>query len=319
MGKKYTLPKVDKTYLFSLFLTSILMLLLPAIYIGLVVCIAYFTVDHVWHRWWLVLSLKPTVLGLFIWIGPSVAGAIVTFFMFKPILARPVRTSVAVTLDSRRHRSFFEVLENLCKALRSPMPRTVRLSYEVNASASFRRPWIGLFSSDLVLTIGTPLMTGLTPNQLLGVIAHEFAHFSQRAGMRLSLVINLVNHWFGRVVYERDKWDEDLDDRLESTTGWAVLALRLAQGGVWLSRKVLTLLMHVGHAASAHLSRQMEYDADLCAATIIGCEDYVSALKHLTTLSEADRELSTLVYQIRQEGHLPRRLSRYVSLLVTSY
>jgi Zn-dependent protease with chaperone function len=70
------------------------------------------------------------------------------------------------------------------------------LDLQVNASASFRRGFLSLFSRDLTLTIGLPLVAGLTVRQLGGVLAHEFGHFAQGAGMRLTFVVRSVNAWF---------------------------------------------------------------------------------------------------------------------------
>jgi hypothetical protein len=67
-----------------------------------------------------------------------------------------------------------------------------------------------MFGNDLVLTIGMPLVAGMSLRQFAGVLAHEFGHFSQGAGMRLSFIIRSINLWFMRVVYERDDWDERL-------------------------------------------------------------------------------------------------------------
>lgn len=53
-----------------------------------------------------------------------------------------------------------------------------------------------------MLTIGLPLVAGLSLQQLAGVLAHEFGHFSQGAGMRLTYIVRSINAWFLRVVYE---------------------------------------------------------------------------------------------------------------------
>lgn len=42
--------------------------------------------------------------------------------------------------------------------------------------------------------------------QFAGVLAHEFGHFAQSSGMRLSYLIRSINHWFARVVFEEDQW-----------------------------------------------------------------------------------------------------------------
>jgi hypothetical protein len=42
-------------------------------------------------------------------------------------------------------------------------------------------------------------------------MAHEFGHFAQSGGMRLTFIVRSINAWFGRVVHERDEWDEKLN------------------------------------------------------------------------------------------------------------
>ena len=64
---------------------------------------------------------------------------------------------------------------------------------------------LGVFKKDLVLTIGLPLVAGLSIREFGGVLAHEFGHFAQGGGMRLTALVRFVNGWFARVVYERDE------------------------------------------------------------------------------------------------------------------
>ncbi len=47
----------------------------------------------------------------------------------------------------------------------------------------------------------------LTP---AGVLAHEFGHFGQGAGMSLSGRIRQMNFWCARLVYERNSFDPGL-------------------------------------------------------------------------------------------------------------
>ena len=114
---------------------------------------------------------------------------------------------------------------------------------------------------DLVLTVGLPLVAGLSVQQFAGVIAHELGHFTQGTGMRLSYVVRSVNSWLARVVYERDDWDESLVRGCEEGNRLSIFLL-LAIFCVWLTRRVLWLLMVTGHALSCFMLRQMEYDAD---------------------------------------------------------
>jgi hypothetical protein len=52
---------------------------------------------------------------------------------------------------------------------------------------------LGVFKKDLVLTIGLPLVAGLSVREFGGVLAHEFGHFAQGGGMRLTALVRYVN------------------------------------------------------------------------------------------------------------------------------
>jgi Peptidase family M48 len=122
----------------------------------------------------------------------------------------------------------------------------------------------------LVLRIGLPLVAGLNLRQFAGVLAHEFGHFSQGAGMRLAVVIMSINSWFARVVYERDSWDEGLAQWSTSGGTEVMILVGLIRLSIWLTRRILWVLMWVGHLVSVSLRRQMEYDADRYEARMVG-------------------------------------------------
>ena len=144
-----------------------------------------------------------------------------------------------------------------------------------------------MFGSDLVLTIGLPLAAGLTVREFGGVLAHEFGHFTQGLGMRLSYVIRSIVHWFIRVVYQRDEWDEWLDaaiGELDIRVGWVLLVGKLF---VAIGRGILWILFHIGLAISGLLLRQMEYDADRCETLFAGSDAFASTARKLQLLNGA--------------------------------
>jgi Zn-dependent protease with chaperone function len=59
-------------------------------------------------------------------------------------------------------------------------PDEIRLAPVVNASVSEEARLLGLVGGRRVMTIGAPLMMGLTGQQLRSVLAHELGHFSHR-------------------------------------------------------------------------------------------------------------------------------------------
>jgi hypothetical protein len=184
----------------------------------------------------------------------------------------------------------------------------------MNASAGFRRGWYSFYVNDLVLTIGLPLVAGMDTRQLAGVIAHEFGHFTQGTAMRFGYIIDRIDRWFMRVVYERDSWDATLDE-WSNSVGDSRLALILwcAHIAVWFSRQILKLLMLCGHAVSCFLSRQMEFHADGCAINVSGSEKFESML---IRLREQDI-LHSLAYQSfeqvwKKKNQVPDNIPEYL-------
>src|SRR6185369_5361418 len=122
----------------------------------------------------------------------------------------------------------------------SPMPKRVDLVCELNAAAGFRRGIWSFLGNDLVLTLGLPMVAGLSLREMAGVIAHEFGHFTQGFGMRSSYLIRHINAWFARLVYQRDGWDLWLEECSTQGDDWRVLiVVNCARLAVGFSRLLL--------------------------------------------------------------------------------
>ncbi len=305
---------VSGSYKWALAMVSLAMIVLPLVYIGLIVLVAWALKYHlmndaVWLRTSGRGSAKAAILGYF---GPLVAGAILLVFMIKPLFARRVQQSTPRSLTRAGEPLLFAFVDRVCAAVGAPTPSRIDVDCQVNASASFRRGWLSMAGSDLVLTIGLPLVAGLSLRQFAGVLAHEFGHFSQGAGMRLSYVIRVISFWFTRVVYERDEWDQRLQ-------GWARawdlrlgFVFYLAQVFIWLTRKVLWVLMFVGHVVSGFLLRQMEFDADRYEARLAGSDAFATTARQLMFLNVATQGAYADLDEFRKEGRLGDDLPRLI-------
>lgn len=144
---------------------------------------------------------------------------------------------------------------------------------------------MSLFGNDLELNIGVPLAAGLNTREFAAVLAHEMGHCTQAFAMRLVYAIERIDRWFLRVVYERDTWDESLDEWTNSVEGWLTVVVVCVNVAVSVSRRVLWFFMVAGHAASCFLSRQMEFHADRCAMSVAGSAGLESLLFRLRELS----------------------------------
>src|SRR6185369_6529933 len=107
-------------------------------------------------------SGRAGLLRLILYLGPAVAGGILVFFMVKPFFAAKVRTPEPITLDPGKEPLLFAFVEKICGLVGAPVPGRIDVDCQANASASLRH---GLWSQDLVLTIGMPLASGLDMRQ----------------------------------------------------------------------------------------------------------------------------------------------------------
>lgn len=310
-----TRPKLSPLYTISLAVVAFAMVLLPAIYIALIFLTGWGVLYHLTHSGWLMEGSGGGIIKLIIYLGPAVAGGILVFFMLKPLFARREKPTEPLSLDPAKEPLLFAFVQRICQLVHAPMPSRIDVDCQVNASASLRR---GLWSRDLVLTIGLPLAAGLDMHQFAGVLAHEFGHFAQGAGMRLTYVIRNINHWFARVVYERDKWDVSLEQSAKNVDLRIGIMLHAARGCVWLTRRILWALMHAGTAISCFMLRQMEYDADSYEAKVAGSDAFESTATRLQVLNVATEIAFEEVRQSWASHRLPENLPLLVGHKATS-
>jgi Zn-dependent protease with chaperone function len=279
--------KKTAAYGLGILVLAVAMLVLPTLYLLLVSGFAYLLYFHATSNLDAILHMRHWLALLFLYIGPLVIGVILLFFMVKPLFARKSRKQKLRTLEFGAEPLLFALVTRVAQAVGAPQPKRIDIDCEVNASASFGSALGVVLGGDLVLTIGLPLVAGLSMEQLAGVIAHELGHFSQGMGMRLSYVVRSLNAWFARIVYEREDWDEALVQGCEQNEGWFVLFLYLVLFCIWLTRWVFWLLMAIGHALSCFLLRQMEYDADRYEARLAGSEVFAETARKILLLQLA--------------------------------
>jgi len=296
-------------YRFAVLVLAVLLLMLPFAYLALIAAVGWLFVYHITHNIDAVARTHSVWALLFGYVGPIVVGAILLFFMVKPLFAPRRRTGRLRTLEFGEDPLLFALVTRVARAAGAPEPKRIDVDAHANASAGFGGILGVLFGGDLVLTIGLPLVAGLTVQQFAGVVAHELGHFSQGAAMRLTYVVRSINAWFARLVYERDDWDEALAEGCQRGDRLSVILL-VALLCVWLTRRVLWVLMAVGHGLSCFVMRQMEYDADRFETRLVGTAAFLETSRRLLLLEHGTNVAHTLtVHAWLSGGRLPDDLS----------
>jgi hypothetical protein len=281
--------RLNFAYRLGILLIAGAVIVLPLIYMSFIALVGYVVYYHAVNDTALLAMGygRARAFAAMIYVAPLLAGPIAIFFMLKPLLARPSNQERSRSLTRQSEGLLFVFVDRICTEVGAPQPTRIDVDCNVNASAGFRRGMLSMFGNDLVLTIGLPLAAGLTLQEFGGVLAHEFGHFSQGLGMRLSYLVRAIIHWFVRVVYQRDQWDDFLSQmvsELDIRIGWLFL---VAQLFVAVGRGLLWILLHFGLAISGIMLRQMEFDADTYEARFAGSKTFGSTAKKLHLLNAA--------------------------------
>lgn len=315
VGAPITESRPSPLYQLGLTLVTLTMVILPCLYVALtaLACFSvyYFATHYFFEIWsWHVGHSKyGFLIKVLCSVTPLLVGSVIAIFMVKPLFARRATRMQPLALDPAVEPRVYASVQEVCKAVGAPAPKRIELNCDLNASASFDQGLRGFFGNGLILTLGMPLAAGLTQRELSGVIAHEFGHFRQGAGMRLSYLIRRVNGWFARVVYERDAWDETIESWGETEEGWISFMVGCARFGVWLSRRVLWVLMIIGHTISSFLLRQMEYDADRAEIRLAGSAAFESTTFKLAALGSVLSQIHRDMGKVwRKQFQLPDNL-----------
>ena len=311
-------PRLSARYRLGLAAVALAMLALPLIYLGLIVLFGWATWFYATHglNWFFPVTggtrqvYHPLLL---IYLGPLLAGALLVFFMLKPLFARRRLADVSFPISHLEHRELFRFIGQLCLAVGAPIPSRVDVDLTINASAGFRAGFSSLFGNDIKLAFGLPLAAGMSCREFAGILAHELGHFTQRAAMRFGFIITVINHWLGCRVYERDVWDDALEGAMAESALVLFFGL-LARVGIGLTRGILWLLMITGHAFSSFLFRQMEFQADACAIGVAGTEGFLAMGRKLLVLG-ACTDQARLQFEHRIAPKLPDDMSTYIAML----
>jgi hypothetical protein len=104
--------RVSPVYRLGLVLVAIVMVLLPALYVGLIGAVGAFVGLHaVRHVGWM-----GSRGGLLIYLGPIVVGAVMIIFMVKPLFARPAKQPKPYSLEPKTEPLLFAFIERICRA-----------------------------------------------------------------------------------------------------------------------------------------------------------------------------------------------------------
>lgn len=213
------------------------------------------------------------------------SGGMLVFSMIAPIFTRSEKDDFGVTVTPSEAPVLHSFVAKLAETVGSPKPVEIRLILSPNAVASYRGGLWGLLSKQLVLTMGTPLLAGMTTQQIAGVIAHELGHFSQGGGMLLNRFVMMMTRWFAQAAFSQ----ENLSGTMADGDGDDNVITAILRFIFWIVHALGSLVFwgfaFVGLALSMFVSRRQEYDADRYEAEMTGSDAFFGSSRRLIELA----------------------------------
>ncbi|MFZ5724354.1 MAG: M48 family metallopeptidase [Pseudomonadota bacterium] len=292
--KAFKPPRTNALYLLAMALVTLCCILLPVIYISAIVGLGALLV---WYA-----SQAPEfarhhhVWATLVWFGiPCLSGAIVLLVLALPLFGGRRKQHTPIRLGDGEELKLRRTIIALCKTIGISPPTHIELSNEVNASVHFHGGWFGILSGNKTLTIGLPLVAGMSSRQFCGVLAHEFGHFAQRIGMRCSYLINRVNGWLDSRAARSAAWRAKLRAlREETEIEYLQLAFWLSYHALGISVRAVGWLLNMSFRISQYFSRQMEFDADRYEALIAGSACFRDTSLRLRALAIAHNKVDSI-------------------------
>jgi len=320
LGDSITFPKqrITIAHRLTALVVAGLMLLLPIIYLAFVAGVGWLTWWHLRYDWvWMKVAFGyARIIAAAMYIGLGLGGILWTISLVRPLFMSLGGAFDGDGLSRADEPLLFAFAERLADKVGCPRPQIIRLSLEVNASAYYETSMFGLRRRAFTLTLGLPLVRGMTLCQLAGVMAHEFGHFGQRGSGFLDRFIKRINGWFALAVTRRDMLDDFVEFLASEGGHWLTtliaLVLRVLVG---LGRYILLALTYVGLFASASLMRRMEFDADGYEVGVVGSAEFAASCERLVTLSTAQETAFKYAFQTQQCRILPSDLVAFTAEL----
>ncbi|MFC5770894.1 M48 family metallopeptidase [Thauera sinica] len=193
------------------------------------------------HSWEGVLKGDPTRAGLWSLLAVTVALSMVRLV---GVVCHTSPLPQGIRLPRQAAEDFYRLMDDIAASFGIPPVQHVWISCDMNAVV-LQRPawgWIGPIRTHLL--IGLPLAHSVSAAQLAAVLAHEFAHLArQRSGLG------------AQAAHLRAWWARVLDEAFENFP-WAA---------DWLERRA-----HRFYRDMLRLARLEEFEADACAAQVVG-------------------------------------------------
>lgn len=234
-----------------------------------------------------LIILKPMFLTIAGGIGIASIGFFILIFLLKFVFAKnKSNRSHLIEITEEDEPQIFQMIREIVTEVQTKFPKKVYLSASVNAAVFYDSGFWSMFLPvKKNLEIGVGLINSVTTTELKAILAHEFGHFSQRS-MKLGSFVYNVNKIIYDMLFNNDSYNE-------MYTNWAGFnSIFSLFGGIAIFinngiQKILKEMYVIINKTYMGLSREMEFHADVIAASVTGYEPLKTSLLRLPLADKA--------------------------------
>lgn len=316
------IPKVNVSlkYKLGLFLVICISTIAPLIYLGIIFGLFAGIVAYSRMLPAILSDVSGGLAKLALIVIPVFIPSVLLLFLAKPLFASHT-VPRQYRLKRKQFPALFNLVEVMCHKIGVPVPAEICINNEVNASASATKGLISLARGKLKLTVGLPLIAGMSFRQFAGILAHEFGHFAQPSAMTTYYLINNINYWFASRAYEQDSWDERLE-KWTDKADWHIVGTASILGakfGIYITRKLFAALYLFNYKTTQFMSRHMEYDADAYESIFSGSDEFKNTAVQLRKLSYAEKNIMEINKNAWNDNKLLKNLPFAIAAMAGNF
>lgn len=297
----------------SIVVSSILLFFI--VYILLVLAAAALAIACFYFGIFIIIN-APRIFTIMIGLGLMALGISVVFFLVKFIFAVSKNTNDSrIEIKEQDQPELFSFIRTLSKETKTPFPKKIFLTSDVNASVFYNSSfWSMFFPVKKNLEIGLGLVNSINISEFKAVVAHEFGHFSQRS-MKLGSFTYNVNQVIYNMLYNNTGYSGFLSSWGNLNGYFAFFAritIKIAQGIQWVLKKMYAII----NKSYMRLSREMEFHADAVSASVSGGNNLISGLSRIELASGCyDSALNNAGDWLRQKKATANIFSNQLTVL----
>ncbi len=307
------------SYRLAIAASAAFVLLMPLVYFATIGGIGWLVYWHLTNDTGLLhtrTSGRAVLVPLFLYIVPAIVGCVLILFLLKPILYFFMGPSEedAIEIFPSEEPRLFGFVAAVCNTMGAPVPERIFIDCTPNAAAQLLGGPLGMLGrSRLGLHIGLPLVAGMNATNFAGVLAHEFGHFSQGAGMRATNILGRITQWMMIAAYAPDGLDEKIAELGKSGNAYlAILALVLTMC-LGIARLVLKIVLFSGYGLARVMGRRMEFDADAHEVRFVGSKAAIDTWPQIIGLGMAAEQADAKLAEHWKNRKLPEDLPAFIA------